>query len=133
SRTIRTIARRYCLLAYAPTLSLMEQVSNDGPSLTSQFFLARYLARQGAPSLPRRDQFTCLQGKEVVLTFGEVTASHSPIPNSHACCKPSLSGDACISVICTLNLDININAVAELTSTLLFVQRWNLVKRESVL
>ncbi|KAI0265513.1 hypothetical protein BGY98DRAFT_1035016 [Russula aff. rugulosa BPL654] len=47
--------------------------------------------------------------------------------------QPSLSGDACISVICTLNLDININAVAELTNTLLFVQRWNLVKRESVL
>ena len=56
SRTIQTIARRYCLLACefpvleenpirstltlsadAPTLSLMEQVSNDGPSLTSQF------------------------------------------------------------------------------------------------
>jgi len=56
SRTIRTIARRYCLLACefpvleenpirstltlsagSPTLSLMEQVSNDGPSLTSQF------------------------------------------------------------------------------------------------
>jgi centromeric protein E len=35
--------------------------------------------------------------------------------------QPSLSGDARISVICTLNPDVN--AVAESTSTLLFAQR----------
>jgi centromeric protein E len=35
--------------------------------------------------------------------------------------QPSLSGDAHISVICTLNPDAS--AVAESTSTLLFVQR----------
>jgi len=35
--------------------------------------------------------------------------------------QPSLSGDARISVICTLNPDVS--AVAESTSTLLFAQR----------
>lgn len=41
--------------------------------------------------------------------------------------QPSLSGNARISVICTINPEIN--AVAETTSTLLFAQR---VKRVQV-
>ncbi|KAI0269691.1 hypothetical protein BGY98DRAFT_1012785 [Russula aff. rugulosa BPL654] len=47
--------------------------------------------------------------------------------------QPSLSGNVCISVICTLNLNFNINTIAELMSMLLFVQQWNLVKQKSVL
>ena len=51
------------------------------------------------------------------------TSDHVPFRNSKLTrmLQPSLSGDARISVICTLNPDVG--AVSESTSTLLFAQR----------
>jgi centromeric protein E len=56
-------------------------------------------------------------------------SDHVPYRNSKLTrlLQPSLSGDARISVICTINPDAN--AVAESTSTLLFAQR---IKRVQV-